>query len=128
MDKLKLTSAKWIHVDTENGPVGKYALDKSIDEYEHMYRHSIILENFRDAGRPVRPTPIYENLKVHGAVFAETFGWERAKWFDSSGDGEKYSFRRNNSYESVEKECIAVRERVGLLDLTCFAKVRDRRE
>jgi len=100
---------------------GKYALEKSIDEYEHMYATHYPGE-FRDAGRPVRPTPIYEKLKAHGAVFAETFGWERAKWFDSSGHGEQYSFRRNNSYNSVAKECMAVRERVGLLDLTSFAK------
>ena len=84
-----------------------------IDEYEHMYATHYPGE-FRDAGRPVRPTPIYKKLKVHGAVFAETFGWERAKWFDASGDGEKYSFRRNNSYDSVAKECKAVRERVGI--------------
>ena len=100
---------------------GKYALEKSIDEYEHMYATHYPGE-FRDAGRPVRPTPIYEKLKTHGAIFAETFGWERAKWFDSSGHGEQYSFRRNNSFQSVAEECMAVRERVGLLELTCFAK------
>ena len=100
---------------------GKYALEKSIDEYEHMYATHYPGE-FRDAGRPVRTTQIYDKLKAQGAVFAETFGWERAKWFNKSGDGEKYSFRRNNSFDSVAAECRAVRERVGLMDMTCFAK------
>lgn len=100
---------------------GKYALDKSIDEYEHMYATHYPGE-FRDAGRPVQTTPIYEKLKSQGAVFAETFGWERAKWFDQKGEGEQYSFRRNNSFSVVAEECQAVRERVGLLDLSCFAK------
>ncbi|SUZ89255.1 uncharacterized protein METZ01_LOCUS42109, partial [marine metagenome] len=100
---------------------GKYALDKSIDEYEHMYATHYPGE-FREVGRPVRPTPIYEKLKTQGAVFAETFGWERAKWFDQKGEGEQYSFRRNNSFSAVAEECRAVRERVGLLDLSCFAK------
>jgi dimethylglycine dehydrogenase len=77
---------------------------------------------FTDAGRPVRPTPIYEKLKSQGAVFAETFGWERAKWFDTKGEGEQYSFRRNNTFSAVAEECQAVRERVGLLDLTSFSK------
>ena len=77
---------------------------------------------FRSAGRPVRTTPIYEKLKTQGAVFAETFGWERAKWFDQKSEGEQYSFRRNNSFSAVAEECRAVRERVGLLDLSCFAK------
>ena len=100
---------------------GKYALDKSIDEYEHMYATHYPGE-FREVGRPVRPTPIYEKLKAQGAIFAETFGWERAKWFDQKGEGEQYSFRRNNSFSAVAEECRAVRERVGLLDLSCFAK------
>ncbi len=100
---------------------GEYALDKSIDEYERMYATHYPGE-FTDAGRPVRPTPIYEKLKSQGAVFAETFGWERAKWFDTKGEGEQYSFRRNNTFSAVAEECQAVRERVGLLDLTSFSK------
>ena len=81
-------------------------------------------ESLRDieSGGPVHPTPIYEKLIAQGAVFAETFGWERAKWFDMQGEGKRYSFRRNNSFDNVAEECRAVRERVGLLDLTCFAK------
>ena len=54
------------------------------------------------------------------AVFAETFGWERAKWFDKKGNGEKYSFKRNNSFEIVADECKAVRNNAGLIDLTSF--------
>jgi len=99
----------------------KYTLDKSIDEYEHMYA-THYPDEFRSAGRPVRTTPIYEKLKSIGAVFAETFGWERAKWFDQKGEGEQYSFRRNNFFPAVAEECRAVRERVGLIDMTSFAK------
>lgn len=101
--------------------LGQYALDKSIDEYRHMYA-TYYPGEFRDAGRPVRVTPIVENLRKQGAVFAETYGWERAKWFDGKREGERYSFRRNNSFATVAEECRAVRERAGLLDLSCFAK------
>ena len=100
---------------------GEYAIEKSIDEYEHMYATHYPGE-FREAGRPVRPTPIYEKLKDYNAIFAETFGWERAKWFDRKEEGEKYSFRRNNSFNIVAEECRAVREKVGLIDLTSFSK------
>ena len=101
--------------------VGDYALDKSIDEYQQMYAVHYPGEA-RDAGRPVKTTPIYETLKEHGAVFAETFGWERAKWFAPQGVDERYSFRRTNWFEHVAAECKAVRERVGVLDLSGFAK------
>ncbi len=101
--------------------LGKYELDKSLDEYEQMYKVRPPGE-FRDAGRPVRTTPIYKKLKAQGAVFAEVFGWERPKWFDLKGEGERYSFRRNNTFKAVATECQAVRQRVGLLDLSSFAK------
>ena len=35
---------------------------------------------------------------------------------------EEHSYRRNNVFEVVRDECTAVRERVGLIDLTGFAK------
>ena len=100
---------------------GKYALDKSIDEYQQMYQVPYPGE-FRVEGRPVKTTPIYDKLKDKGAVFAETFGWERPKWFAPPGVEEGYSFRRANWYEHVANECKAVRERVGVLDLSAFAK------
>ena len=61
---------------------------------------------------------LYKKFKAQGAVFAETFGWERAKWFDNKSEGEKYSFRRNNSFDTVAEECRAVRERVGPVSYT----------
>ena len=100
---------------------GSYTLEKSIDEYQLMYAVHLPGE-FRDAGRPVKSTPIYRKLKDQGAVYAEAFGWERPKWFDISGEGESYSFRRSNSFGPVAEECKAVRTRVGLLDLSSFAK------
>ena len=101
--------------------LGDYALEKSIDEYQEMYQVHFPGE-FRDAGRPQRTTPLYRKLKDQGAVYAEVFGWERPKWFAPEGVEESYSFRRANWFETVGEECKAVRERVGLLDLSSFAK------
>ena len=101
--------------------LGKYLLDKSIDEYQQMYQLHYPGEH-REAGRPLNKTPVYDKLAAAGAQFADVFGWERAKWFAPPGVTEQYSFRRNNCFDLVAKECAAVRERVGLLDLTSFAK------
>ena len=100
---------------------GRYTLDKSIDEYQQMYQVPYPGE-FREAGRPVKTTPIHEKLARQGAVFSETFGWERPKWFAPPGVEERYGFRRTNWFEHVAGECRAVRERVGVLDLSAFAK------
>ena len=101
--------------------VGDYCLAASIDGYQQMYRVPYPGEH-RDAGRPVKTTPIYRKLKEQGAVYAEVFGWERPKWFAPKGEPEIYSFRRTNWFEPVAEECRAVRERVGVLDLSSFAK------
>ena len=74
------------------------------------------------AARELRSSPLYGKLRARGCVFTETFGWERPKWFSTDGREEQYSFRHNNVFELVREECLAVRERVGLLDLSGFAK------
>ncbi|MFP6744994.1 MAG: FAD-dependent oxidoreductase, partial [Alphaproteobacteria bacterium] len=100
---------------------GDYTLEKSIEEYQLMYAIHLPGE-FRDAGRPVKTTPIYQKLKDQGAKYAESFGWERPKYFAKQGEAEVYSFRRTNTFGPVAEECRAVRERVGVLDLSSFAK------
>ncbi|MDJ0609501.1 MAG: FAD-dependent oxidoreductase [Kiloniellales bacterium] len=101
--------------------LGDYALQKSIDEYQQMYQVHYPGE-FREAGRPVRTTPLYGKLKNQGAVYAEVFGWERPKWFAPDGAEEEYGFRRTSTFDHVAEECRAVRERVGVFDLSSFAK------
>jgi dimethylglycine dehydrogenase len=75
-----------------------------------------------DVGRDLRKSSLYETLKARGAQFAQVFGWERARWYDASGEGERFSFRRANWWDAVKAESLAVRERVGLMDLSTFAK------
>lgn len=74
------------------------------------------------AGRPARVSPLYERLRREGAVYGETFGWERPKWFSHDGATEQCSYRRSNTFPVVAAEVAAVHERAGLLDLTGFSK------
>ena len=74
------------------------------------------------AARQCRTSPLHAKLTAQGCVYTETFGWERPKWFSPDGRDEQYSFRHNNVFDVVRDECLAVRERVGLLDLSGFAK------
>lgn len=101
--------------------MGTYAVERSLDEYHHMFQVHLPGEQL-EAGRPVRTTPIYDKLKERGAVFAEVFGWEQPKWFAAEGVDEQHSFRRSNWFEPVAEECRAVRERVGVMDMSAFSK------
>ena len=73
-------------------------------------------------GRPARVTPMYEKLKAKGAIFTQAFGWERPQWFAPNGMTEEHSFTRNNIFDIVGQEAMAVRERVGILELPSFSK------
>ena len=98
-----------------------YTADVSVADYHHMYYCYKPAEQ-HEVGRDLRVSPLHEELKAAGAQFQQIFGWERARWYDTSGKGEHYSFRRSNWFPAVEKEALAVRERVGLMDLSTFAK------
>ena len=102
----------------------------------------------REAGRALRRTPCYDRMKALGAVFGSVFGWERPNWFAPGGYAltdadlakpdvllnenhpaaagevirEKWSFRRSNYFEHVGNECRHVHEKVGLQDMSAFAK------
>jgi dimethylglycine dehydrogenase len=100
---------------------GQYAVETSITDYQHMY-YCYRPGEQHETGRPVRTSSIYPKLKALGAQFQQVMGWERPRWFDPSDGGEDYSFRRSNWFEPVREESLAVRSRVGLMDLSTFAK------
>ncbi len=76
--------------------------------------------------RGVRRSPIHEHLKARGAVFGEVAGWERANWFANPGQEReyRYSWKRQNWFENQKAEHLAVRNGVGLFDMTSFGKIR----
>lgn len=100
---------------------GDYTKAKSHQDYEHMYALHLPGEE-RPASRKTRTTPLYDRLLEQGCVYTEANGWERPKWFSLDGREEEPGFRHNNVFEVVAEECRAVRERVGILDLSSFAK------
>ncbi len=76
--------------------------------------------------RGIRRSPLHEHLKARGAVFGEVAGWERANWFADEGQEREYklSWKRQNWFENSRHEHMAVRENVGLFDMTSFGKIR----
>jgi 4-methylaminobutanoate oxidase (formaldehyde-forming) len=77
-----------------------------------------------ETGRGVRTSPLHERLAAKGACFGEAAGWERANWFAPEGIEPKYeySYKRQNWFPYAAAEHKAVREAVGLFDMTSFAK------
>lgn len=76
--------------------------------------------------RGVRRTPFHAQLAEQGAVFGEIAGWERANWFadkDQEADY-AYSWKRQNWFENSAREHRAIRNDVGMYDMSSFGKIR----
>jgi dimethylglycine dehydrogenase len=99
----------------------RYVRAKVLLDYRTTFTTRLPGEEEPD-GRPSKTSPLYERLKSQGCVYTETFGWERPKWFSPDGRTEESGYRRNNVFEVIGAEVAAVHRRVGLLDLTGFAK------
>ena len=104
---------------------GAYLKAKAEETYANVFTVHYPDEE-RPAGRPLRTAPCYERLRALGAVFGQLRGWERPNWFAPRGEpqADHWSFRRSRWFEAVGAECRAVRDNVGLLDMTAFAKAR----
>ena len=76
--------------------------------------------------RGVRRSPIHEHLKARRAVFGELAGWERPNWFAKDGQAAEYQYdwKGQNWFENNRAEHMAVRENVGLFDMSSFGKIR----
>jgi dimethylglycine dehydrogenase len=126
-----------------------YLKKKNEEAYRNVFTLHYPDEERAEA-RPLKRAPCYDRMKQLGAVFGTVYGWERPGWFAPQGYGisdeeldspknvllrhnhappdsdgkikEKWSFRRSNYFEHVGNECRNVSEKVGLLDMSAFAK------
>ena len=100
-----------------------YTTRKNEEAYEHVFILHYPHEE-RPACRPAKTSPAYARQDTMGAVWGQKYGWERANWFAPEGVQRRdvYSFRRGNWFPHVRAECRAMRERVGVIDMTPFTK------
>ena len=74
------------------------------------------------AARPLRTTPIHDLLAAAGAQFGAAAGLEVPLWFAPPGVRDSFSWHRSTDFATVGEEARAVREGVGLMDSSSFAK------
>ncbi len=101
----------------------RYLRDRTIEGLGLLYAMHWPFRQVETA-RPIRTTPLHDRLASRGACFGELAGWERANWFAPPGVEPKYeySYGRQNWFEYSGAEHRAIRETVGILDQTSFAK------
>jgi len=98
------------------------------------YTHEKVQENYSrrfsirfpneelPAARPLKTSPIYDLLAAQGAQFGTSWGLESALWFAPPGVSDDFSWRRSSDFDAVGAESQAVRDSVGVIETTGFAK------
>jgi dimethylglycine dehydrogenase len=92
------------------------------DQYAHRFKIHFPGEE-RSAGRPARTRPAYDLQAGMGAVFGLNTGWEHPLYFDAATP-DSAGFTRQPWWESVGREARMLREAVGVIDISNFAKTR----
>ena len=76
------------------------------------------------AGRPLKTTPVYDTLSARGAQWGVSYGLEVPLWYAPEGVRDEFSWRRSSDFDHVGKEVAAVRNGVGLSEISNFAKYK----
>jgi 4-methylaminobutanoate oxidase (formaldehyde-forming) len=96
---------------------------RMVELYAHHYKLAAPGTEHVTA-RGVKRSPLHDTVARAGAVFGSRGGWERPNWFAPEGVEaiDRPAFGEPNWFHHVAEEHRAVRERVGLIDQTSFAK------
>ncbi len=111
-----------------------YTLARTVENYATYYDIHYPNEE-RQAARPLRLSPAYEELVALGAAFGEKSGWERPNWFAGNEDGAGVATRAELEGQrprgwagehwspAIGAEALACRRRAALFDESSFAKI-----
>ena len=107
----------------------KYLHDRVSETLGLLYADHFPYRQF-ETGRDIRRSPLHHRLEEAGACFGEVNGWERANWFLPEAERKagktpayEYSWKRQNWFDHNAAEHQAVREKVGLFDMSSFGKI-----
>jgi len=103
----------------------KYLYERSKETLGLLYADHFPFRQ-KASARGIRRSPFHSQLLEKGAVMGELAGWERANWF-AENDQEKeykYSWKRQNWFKNSATEHQAIRENIGVYDMSSFGKIR----
>ena len=107
----------------------RFATAAACEVYKYYYRLRYP-GDVSEAGRPRRLSALHGRLQESGAVFGTKNGWERADYFDSGRpwrrageDQRRFGWTRPPHMDIVAAEHGAMRERVGIVDMSSFGKI-----
>lgn len=74
------------------------------------------------AGRPLKMAPAHDAMTAAGCKWGNSWDLEVPLYFAPEGFEETPTLKRSNAFDIVGEECKAIREGVGMLDITGFSR------
>jgi glycine cleavage system aminomethyltransferase T/glycine/D-amino acid oxidase-like deaminating enzyme len=104
-----------------------YSLKRIRETYETYYDIKYPAHE-REAGRPLRVSPVNAWHRDHEAAFGEKSGWERVNWYESNAETGDEGLRPRgwagqNWSPAIGAEHAACREAAALFDESSFSKI-----
>ncbi|MEQ8262113.1 FAD-dependent oxidoreductase [Pseudohaliea sp.] len=101
----------------------KYLEDRIVESLGIGYQNHWPFRQWNSA-RGVKRLVLHDRLLAANACMGEAAGWERPNWYAPEGvkPEYEYSFGRQNWFEYSRDEHLAVRNGVGMFELSAFSK------
>jgi 4-methylaminobutanoate oxidase (formaldehyde-forming) len=107
-----------------------YAAEKACECYKYYY-YTHYPHDESTVCRPRRISALHQRMQDLGAVFGSKNGWERVNYFNPdhawriAGEDQREwgGWVKPAFQDAVERECRAVREQVGMIDMSSFGKI-----
>ena len=103
----------------------RFRRDRAVEQLGALFGDAAFPTWHRWSARNVRRSVIHDRLAADGARFSASSGWEYPEWFDRSGTNPvlPQGWGRNAAFDAQAEEHRAVREAVGMLDMSIMAKL-----
>ena len=104
----------------------EYRATRTVESLGMVYQTHYPGKSMKTA-RGIKHSPLHDRLAAQGAYFRDVSGWEGADWYAGPGqfaDPGELSWGRQKWFDQWAREHRAVREAVGLMDMSFMAKFR----
>ena len=102
----------------------RFRAERTVEQLGVLFGDAVWPSWKPSTGRNVRRSVLHDRLAAAGGHFAASAGWEFAEWYAPAiqAPGPRLGFARPGAHEIVGREHDAVRDAVGMLDMSLMAK------
>jgi 4-methylaminobutanoate oxidase (formaldehyde-forming) len=102
----------------------RFRAERTVEQLGVLFGDAVWPSWQPSTARNVRRSVLHDRLAAAGAHFGVSAGWEYPEWFaDGGAPVPRLDYRRPASHAIVAREHAAVREAVGVIDMSLMAKL-----